>query len=148
MRIANIIKFVSKEKYVIYPISNTVNSGGIAVEPYIFLEGNIGYTELAKEILKVLEYSELDIDSPKDWKDYRKEYLKSMKVKTMKELHMNSFSLGILIKDNILKLTPTKNGGSRQGFQYLKSLEAVELPADSSIEKIADALKEALSRCI
>lgn len=147
MNLANIIKLSNKNRYIVYPINNTIDAGGVASEPYVFLDETISYLELAKEVLKALDESKLNVECPNDWKEFRKNYLKSMEIKTMKELHKNSISLGVLKRDGILKFSPTKNMGSRQGFQYSKSLSSVELPEDSSIEKIAEALKEALSRC-
>jgi len=147
MNLANIIKFITKKKYIIYPVNNTIDAGGIASEPYIILDDTVSFLELAKTVLNALKESKLDVKRPDDWKEFRKQYLKSMQVRTMKELHKDSISLGVLKRDGVIRFSPTKNMGSRKGFQYSKSLSPVELLENSSIEEIAKALEEALLRC-
>lgn len=143
----DIIKSNRKGQFILYPINTMIGGGGIASEPYVFLDDSVDYKELAKGVLDSLKDSKMNVERPKNFNDFSKSHLKLVKFKTFKELHTDSINVGASIKDGVLMFTPTKNMGSRQGFQYSKSLSSVELPEDSSIEKIAEALEEALLRC-
>lgn len=147
MNLADIIKHSDKKKIIIYPLNVTNNAGSIASEPFVFLDDTVSNVELAETLLKVLKKSKLNVERPKDWREFRKNYLKSLKVKTMNELHTNSINVGVIKKNGILELSPTRNMGSRKGFEYSKNMPPIKLSAESTVEEIGEALEEVLSQC-
>ena len=62
----------------------------------------------------------------------------------MKMLHDGSLHVSIFIKDDKYHISPSINKGARQGFHYTK--ERIEMPLNSSIDELADALKEAFEK--
>ncbi|MBP4139799.1 contact-dependent growth inhibition system immunity protein [Flavobacterium geliluteum] len=141
------IKFFSKEnKYIIYPQLKIKGFVSIASSPY-FIEYNLSSSNLLEKILDTLKLSREIDERPKDWKEFRTEYLKGIGVKTMKALHNGSISLDVSIKDDTIIFMPWENKGSKEGFVGFKEDLTVKLPFNSLKEDLIKALELALSRC-
>lgn len=141
------IKIFSKDnKYIIYPHLKIKGFVSIASPPY-FIDYNLSSSELLEKILSTLEFSKEIEERPKDWKEFRAEYLKAIGVKTMKALHSGSISFDVSIKDNIITFMPWENKGSKEGFVGFKEDLTIKLPLDSPKEELVKALELALSRC-
>lgn len=144
MKRASIIKFIDDNKYVLYPIDTLKGGGGRASKPY-HIEYDITYGKLASELKGILEHSYEDVISVLDSKTHKKEYLKGIGVKTMKELHTNSLNVGIFIKDEKYFISPSTNKGTRQGF-HGKIDERIIIPITSTIEELGLALEKAFEK--
>lgn len=141
---ASILKF-STGKIIIHSKSRIKDGPSYATPPY-FIEQHLSYKEIAERLLEALKYSLDDAPEPLDWKFFRKGYLKKMEVKTMKALHDGSINIGVFTKDGNYYISPTKNMGSREGFQG-DIKDRIIIPLDSSLEELSKALEEAFKRC-
>lgn len=139
---ASIYKF-NTGKMVLHPKNRVKDSASYASSPY-FVEQGLSYRELAEKLLEALEYSIDDAPRPLDWKALQKNHLKSMGVNTMKALHDNTLYVSVFTKDDNYNIQPYINKGSRQGFQGTK--DRVIIPISSTIEELAEALKEAFEK--
>ena len=140
---ADILKMKGNQ-LVIHPINTLKGGGGIASPPYM-IEENITYADIAKKLISALEYSITDAPRPLDWKAWQKHYLKSIGVKTMKELHDGSLNVGVFTKDGNYYISPSINMGSKQGFQGAVK-DRIVIPLNSSIDELAKALEEAFAK--
>jgi hypothetical protein len=139
-------KFLSKNKYVIYPLLKVKDSGSFAIPPYI--EGyDLCTEELFDKILHALTFSREENRLAEDSKVGTKEFLKAMGVKTMKALHEDTINLSIYVKENVIEFMPWKNAGSKQGFIGFKENLSTKLPFNSPREELLKALELTLSRC-
>jgi hypothetical protein len=143
---ANVIIKKAENKYIINPTNTIKGGGGIATEPYL-IKFDLSNNQLLEKILYVLDLSTEDVTRPTDWKEFHKEYLKSMGVKTMKALHDGTINLSVYIKDDIINFLPMENKGSKEGFSGFKEDLTITLPFNSPKEELVKALELALSRC-
>lgn len=139
---ANILKF-NNGKVIIYPNKRVKDMGSYASEPFI-IKQDLTYEEIAEELIKALKYSRDSDIAPYDWKEHKKKYLKSIGMKTMTMLHSGSLDLNVFTKEESYNICPSINKGSRQGFQGTK--DRVIIPISSSIEELAEALREAFEK--
>ncbi|OXG05343.1 uncharacterized protein DUF1436 [Flavobacterium araucananum] len=142
----NIYKFTNGNKFILHPLLQIKGFISIASAPYL-TEYNLSNTELLEKILYTLEFSKEILEKPENWKEFQKEFLKGMGVKTMKALHDGTINLGIYIKDGIITFSPSQNKGSKEGFVGFKEDLKVSLPFDSPKKELEKALELALSRC-
>lgn len=141
------VKHFSKDnKYIIHPNLKIKGFVSVASSPYI-IEYNLSTVDLLKKILDTLEFSREIEERPKDWKEFRAEYLKGIGIKTMKALHTGSISLDVSVKDSIITFMPWENKGSKEGFVGFKEDLSIKLPFNSTKEELLKALELALSRC-
>lgn len=143
MKRAGILK-LKGNRFIIHPINTLSGGGGVASEPFIIGE-RLSNEEIAEKVLKSLENSMIDAPRPLDWKAWQKHYLKSIGVKSLKELHDGSLSIGVFTKDGKYHISPTVNKGARDGFQGA-TVDRIVIPLDSSVEELAEALKEAFEK--
>ncbi len=144
MKRASIIKFTNDDRYVIYPINTLKGGGGKASPPYL-IEENLTYKEVGEKLLETLEYSITDAPRPLDAKASKKHYLKSIGVKTMKELYDKSLNVGVFTKDGNYYISPSINKGPRQGF-HGSTKDRIVISLNSSIDELAAALEEAFDK--
>lgn len=142
----SIIFFSKENKYIIHPQLKIKGFVSIASAPYL-IEHNLSSSNLLEKILDTLEFSKEVDERPKDWKEFRNEYLNGIGVKTMKALHNGSIGLDVFVKDDMITFTPWENKGSKEGFVGFKEDLKVSLPFDSPKIKLEEALKLAMSRC-
>lgn len=141
-----VTRFLKNDRYIIHPTINTKDSGSVAKEPYI--EGyDLSIENLLEKILNALQFSSEGQRPNVDRKIQQKEYYKGMGGKNMKELHDNSLSLTVDLKDNELRFLPWINKGTKEGFTGSKEIQDVKVPFDVSKEELVKALELALSRC-
>ncbi|MBQ0734833.1 contact-dependent growth inhibition system immunity protein [Aquimarina celericrescens] len=145
MKRANILKFEKDNRFIMYPVNTLRGGGGIASSPYI-IKQNLSDTEVAEELLHVLDNSTVDVLRPVDWELFQKSHLKNMGFKTMKSLHDDSISVSVFTKDNNYYINPTVNKGPKQGFQGATE-DRIIISINATIDEMADALKEAFARC-
>lgn len=142
----NIYKFIKDNKIILHPLLQIKGFISIASAPFI-MERNLSNAELLEKILYTLEFSKEILEKPDNWKEFQKEFLKGMGVKTMKALHDGAINLGIYVKDGAITFSPTQNKGSKEGFVGFKEDLKVSLPFDSPKTELEKALELALSRC-
>lgn len=135
-----------EQKYIINPIHSLKSGGGAASPPFIH-EYKLSLEELLEIILQTLELSKENVERSNDLKALQKEYLSSMGVKTMKDLHNGTIYLSVNVRDNTITFTPWENKGAKEGFRGFKEDLTVKLPLDSSKQDLVKALEIALSRC-
>ncbi|SFC36290.1 Protein of unknown function [Flagellimonas taeanensis] len=143
MKSANILKFDSG-KVIMYPLRFIKDSGSYATSPFI-VKHDLSYQEMAENLMKTLESSSIGLNPPRDTESlFHKDNMKAMGIKNMKMFHDGSLNVGIFTKDENYNITPTINKGSRKGFHYTK--DRIVIPLSSSIEELAEALKEAFEK--
>lgn len=147
MQSVSVLKFQKRKEFVIYPTSMMVEGGSIPTSPYIFISEEIPLINLVSKLLETLDFSKTGIKYISDRKKIKDDFLKSVKVKSMKSLHDDTVHLSVILKNGMLSFHPTKNLGSRKGFHFTKDLKPNEIRLESSKEDIVDAFKESLSRC-
>ena len=144
MKRASIIKFSKENKFVLYPINTLVGGGGKASSPFV-VEENVGYDKVAESLLEVLEKSIVDAPRPLDNKAWQKHYLKSIGVKSLKELHDGKLNVGVFVKDGNYYISPTNNKGPKQGFQG--SVEnRIIVPTSLELHELANVLETAFEK--
>jgi len=139
---AGIYKFTSG-KTIVHSERIVIDCGSYASEPY-FIEIHPTYKRLAENLIKALNHSIYDAPQPLDWKAIQKHHLDAIGVKSMKDLHEGSLYVSVFIKDGNYNISSTVNKGSKLGFHYSK--DKIVIPEKSSLEKIANALKEAFDK--
>lgn len=134
------------KKYIFNSVNTLKEGGGIASIPFI-IEFDLQPNEILEKILQVLDFSNENVSRPQDWKEFQKQYLNSMEVKTLKALHEGAVSLGVTLKDDTITFSPTHNKGSKKGFTGIGLEEKVSLPLSSPKKKLIESLELALSKC-
>jgi hypothetical protein len=142
---ASVFKFTKTGKYLIYSNSKLEMGASIATEPFIKLDASTPIEEVTKQILYALSCSKTNLPNPKDWATFNKEYLQAIGLKSNKDLHKNTISLGVSRMDNVIVFTPMINNGAN-GFINVPDGK-IELSFDSSDADLTKALKEALDKC-
>lgn len=143
MKSANILKFDSG-KVIMYPLRFIKDGGSYATPPFI-VKQDLSYQEMAKNLIETLELSSVGLNPPRDTESlFHKDNMKVMGIKNMKMFHDHSLNVGVFTKDKNYNITPTINKGSRKGFHYTK--DRIVIPLISSIEEIAEALKQAFEK--
>lgn len=127
-----------------HPHRMVKDSGSYACPPYI-VEESLTYLELAKKLLKVLEFSEqANIPPSEEEQFFSKETINITGIKNMKSLHKESLNISVFTKEDKYHISPSINKGSRQGFHYTK--DRIIIPLTSTIDELAVALEEAFAR--
>lgn len=146
MERASIYLFTDKNQYLIHSISTLSMGGGIASPPYIWLDVNSTDEELIQKLIYILNCSKTGLPRPADWNASNKEYLQSIGLKKNKDLYTNSLLVEIFKKDDLIEFSSMVNMG-RKGFLFKGPEFNITLPASSSAEELAEALKKAFSKC-
>ena len=142
---AAIYKLIKKDKFLIHGVSTLQMGGGIASEPFIWLNGNTVLQEVVTQLLYALNKTKVDLPNPLDWKESAKKFLQKTGLKKQSDLYKDSIHVSIFMKEGIIFFTPMKNLGSK-GFVNV-SKEKIEIAANAEPENIFKALDEALRKC-
>jgi hypothetical protein len=146
MKSASLFKFKKKNRYLIHGLSNIKMGASIASEPFIWIDGAEGIEKVIKQLLIALNNNKVGLPNPASWEALSKEFIKSIGLKSMNELHDEVISLGVMEKDGKMIFTPLKNLGSRKGFINV-SKDKIEVNLNAGEQEITKALNEALDRC-
>ncbi len=141
-----VLKFLKTNRYIIHPELIVKDSGSYATPPYI-TEFNLSLEELLDKVLYAIEFSKEGVLEITDSKIRVKEYLKGMGVKALKDIYIDTISLDVYVKDDIIEFTPWKNAGPKGGFVGFEEDLSIKLPIDSPRKKLIEALELTLSRC-
>lgn len=121
----------------------TVTGLIILQEPYIKLPlETTNHKEVVESIFKCLNAFIKDVPHPTTW-DTDGFFLKSIGIKSNKELHKNSISCGVEQYSENLVFTPTLNNG--KGFN--ETGEKIVVENHESYEAIYQGLQKALALC-
>ena len=131
-------------KFIIHPVNTLKGGGGIASPPYM-IEENLTCEEVAQKLLSALEQSIIDAPRPLDWKAWQKHHLKSMGVRSMKELHDGSINIGVFTKNDSYYISPSINKGPKEGF-HGATKDRIIIPLESTLEELKTALEEAFAK--
>lgn len=142
---SSIYKLKKRNEFLIHGLSKLQMGASIASEPFIWLDGNTPYDKIVEALIYALSETKTSLPNPTDWKKSAKDFLGSIGLKKQSDLYKDSIHVSIFKKDGTLFFTPTKNEGSK-GFINV-SKEKMEVAATASVEEIAIALNEALSKC-
>jgi hypothetical protein len=135
-----------KNKYIIHSFSKTTTGLSVASNPYIMLNLDISKEELINSVFLALNGSQTGIPHPTDWVKENKIYYEKMGLKRHKDLYDKTKYCSISLNDLLLTFLPTRNGGTKDGFQHLNE-KKVFINSDDTYENIYSSLMEALSRC-
>jgi hypothetical protein len=127
-------------------LSKTVAGFWIQAGPFLSVPENAGEEEVVHALMTALEGSKSGVDGPTDWKEFQKRFLKSVGVKSMRDLHVDTTSCGVEKEGNQLKFTPSQNLGPKEGFAPLPSVPDLLADATNPHEVYA-RLKEILDKC-
>jgi hypothetical protein len=145
MRRASVFKFQKKGKYLIHSVSKIKMGGGIATEPFIWVDIQTPPDVIIMHIFNALKNSKSDLPNPTNWDKQLKGFLSAIGLKSHSELYDNVINVEILEKDKKILFTPTKNKGIKGGF-INDSLERIEVDADQSISELSSKFELALSQ--
>lgn len=143
---AVILKFLKTNRYVLYPKLIVKDSGSYAIPPYIS-EFDLSIEELLDKVLYVIEFSKEGSEPKEDYKIRQKEFFKGIGVKNMKELHDDSITLSVYIRDGFINFTSWENQGQKKGFVIPEEDFSIKLPFNSPREELIKALELTLLKC-
>jgi hypothetical protein len=116
--------YLRAEKIYFHPDSRTVKGFWIACEPIVVTSEND--KSLGEQILHVLAQSTQNVPDPEslvnsDTWDVTKKLVKAAGVRSYEAFADSTQCVGMMLDDKELALTPTRNGGYRKRFLYLKA---------------------------
>jgi hypothetical protein len=141
---------VFEDKYIIHSWTEHITGMLYAKHSdiiYIELPKTTSDSELAAAIKKTLYAFNPNVDSYGDIKENSKNHLKELGVKSFKELHLKAKNVDVDLDNDILTFNSTKNSGHKGGYEPL-SIEPIKLSIGSDDTSIANAFKEAISKCL
>ena len=148
MRKASIYK--KTETYIIHGQSKAASGFNVASTPYFNIPLAQANTD---KIVHAIKESLCNDDSkrvpdPQDFREFEKEYLKSIGVRSMKELESNSQFVLICNNGQVLTFIPSYLiGKPGKGFYFKNKSETVQIDSDASDRDIMAALTLAFDKC-
>jgi len=134
--------------FIIHSYGETTTGLYIAIKPFIHIPSETNPLEIKKSIEIAFDSFKVNIPHPKqnEWTHRQKEYLKNMKFKSLRELHLLCSTCGIdEIGDNWI-FHPNIKG---PGKSFVESDKGdVTISKLSTPEEILFAVNEAFSRCV
>lgn len=114
------VLYQNNKKTIIHPFSKTVDGLWIWDNPiYVFEKINID-DETLKAILETLSHSRSSVEHPRNWKGFYDPVLKKAGIQSMRKFFDSMKSVEFELENNVLKLIPMENLGSKEGFQPIK----------------------------
>jgi len=150
MKTATIVKIPNKG-YIVFGEIKTVSGFGIASEPYF----NISDTEATVDnIVNAIRASLCNDDNkrvpnPQDWKQFNKDFLKKIGLKSLKELD-NHLNKNVVITEKEMKITfiPSRPAEKpNTGFLHKGKTESIEISVTASNQEIMEAYEAVLKKC-
>lgn len=117
--------YQKRGEFIIHSLSQTISGLLIATEPFIVLPIDTPHFKLKESIYIALNSSKIGIAHPTDWGKKQKEFLKNIKEKSLKTLHIDTKYCEITLQDNIITIYPTENLGPDNGFSPLPEKEII-----------------------
>ena len=116
--------YLRDDKIYLHPDSRTVKGFWIACEPIVVTSEDD--KSLGEQILHVLAQSAENVPDPEslvnsDTWDVTKKLVKAAGVRSYEAFADSTQCVGMMLDDKELALTPTRNGGYRKRFLYLKA---------------------------
>lgn len=102
------------------------------------------FAALADSVHSALERSTFGIRAPKDWSSHVNRVVEAAGLKRFSAFAKGTAHVSVREADGRLRVTPYRNGGSREGYLGLED-EALDLPAGSL--DLASAIETAFQRC-
>lgn len=134
-----VIRIISKAK--------TLEGAIMEEKPVFFLQETDPFEAIGQKTLEALSLFGKVIPYPKNqeaWKARQLEWCKSMKIKSWRTFAKGTKSLDIEMDNNNIIITPLKNMGSKEGFDWLENKSR---PAPTDPEKLGRAILEAFDDC-
>ena len=125
--------YKTDSRIVFYASSKAVTGVWVMTSP-VFATETLDPEKIGKQILDVLQGSKHDIPHP-DARGPLPVALKALGVKSWKALAKGARSVGIVEENGLIKLTPRRNRGPKDGFESIEekgrssSLDATDLGA-------------------
>ncbi|GAB4515238.1 MAG: hypothetical protein Tsb0020_33810 [Haliangiales bacterium] len=133
--------------WIVGPLCPQETGPYVATSPYVRLPDSITDSALAAEVRVALSRSHTipDIDwyatpQPPD------PVLEAAGVKTWSTFHKGAKAISLYVEESQLKLYPTINEGSRDGFGWLTDAE-VAIQSTATLDELGAALKQAFAAC-
>lgn len=102
-----------------------------------------GDPALAEVVLSALARSRDGIAAPKTWSSHVNKVVEAAGLRRFSAFAKGAAHVSVQEKDGVLRVTPHRNGGSREGYLGLED-QALELPVGSP--EVAKAIETAFSR--
>ena len=150
MSFATIYK-IPKKGYIIHSDRKTISGFRIAFEPFIKVPEDFDNPDdIVNSIIAGLNYDDLiRLPDPQNFNVLQKNYLSSIGLKSLGELHRPLVKNVSIKKENEkIIFTPSKHAKKpEKGFLYKGKDEAVTVLASDRNSKILEALKIAFAKC-
>ena len=138
------------DKIVLETVDRIKDLYGVTSVNVTVLHSNADSALLGITLRHHLEQSRDNIKKPKDIDDGYKQYLEAAGLRNIKEHYWNALHLIISQEDNVITLTPTRNGGptgKTRGFANSKE-EPLILDATVSDQDLGDAVLQGWAKCV
>jgi hypothetical protein len=138
--------------YIIISTSETSAGVGIAQAPVVRIGGSSTSAALGEAVLDALQRSQTGVPHPSDWAALDREMktaLNAVKVSSFMRLHRQASSVDVDADDEVVTLTPMRNGGYKgpdRGFSGLP-FKARRLRRGASTAEVGAAIVDAFQLC-
>lgn len=138
--------FLTRDKLIFCSSAKTIDGVYISTPPYVHMQRTAHASEIAKAIHQVLESSKDNVPHPnqKEWGEVARKHLDGLGMKSMSVLHAKANYCSMEELDGQLKFSPTKNLGTRGGYQFLADTYltvSIEAPPEEITETLMEALE-------
>jgi hypothetical protein len=133
--------YLRKGKIFLSPFSKTTKGFLIRWEPIVLTSEDDA--ELGRKVLWVLSQSTVNVPHPESWMGRSDLMAKAAGVRSYEAFADLAKCVGIAQNDDGVVLTPSKNGGPRKRFLFLKN----KIRCQPIEEEVTQALKTAFDAC-
>lgn len=146
MERAAIYLFKKKKKFLMHSDSRTKGGPGLATPPYTWMDSTNSDDYIIGQLLYTLSCTKEGLPIPSDWSAFNASFMQSIGLKRNKDLYTDSLLVMVSKENGLIEFSSTVNMG-RKGFLFKGPEFNITLPASSSAEELAEALKKAFSEC-
>ena len=139
-----------KKDYIIHGYVKTQSGFRIASAPFFNIpSAQVNVSVIVEAIKNALRNNdELRVPTPKDWQQSKRDFLKNIGLKSLKELENASTQhISVQAKDQKIIFTPSQPATNYKGFLYKNKTLAIEVSIAASDDAIIEALEQVFDRC-
>lgn len=136
-------------RVLVHPMCRAETGLLLAGEPYLTMPTLDDDETLASAVVRALEHAGRLIPHPTDWKAFSAPMLAAAGVSSMLALHRKASLVHVHQLEDGLSVEPTHNGGTKgdtKGFCPVDNANT-KLPRDCTAHQLAEAIRQAFSRC-
>ncbi|MFD2920464.1 hypothetical protein ACFS6H_12125 [Terrimonas rubra] len=141
---AAVYKFKKKNKFLIHGVSSLKTGGGIASEPFIWLDDSAPFSRIVEDLMFALSKTQTGLPMPGSWSEFTKEFLKKIGLKRQRDLSKDSLRVSVLNINGLLNFIPMKNLGNG-GFENVSG-DKIIISEKETVEQIFFSLEQAFAQ--